>query len=360
MRRGLVFSKYDTRAATTRQRFVQAIPSLAQADITIDIAPLFGNRYLDQFLSHGKRSAYQVVLAYAARLRALLTRNDYDFLWVHCELFPYLPGIFESLVTATKKPVIYDYDDAIFHQYDLHRSPLVRAVLGKKLQSLLRHADIAFCGNKYLQVYAENYCKRTEIIPTTVDVNLYQPLATPRLRATPVLGWIGSPSTWHYCQPLMAVCSSFLDAERLSMLVVGAEHTATPRHGIEFRTWQEESEIRDLQAMDIGIMPIPDEPWARGKCGYKLIQYMACGLPVIASPVGVNCEIVQHGVNGFLAATQDEWREAMEKLATDATLRQRMGAAGRITVEQHYSIQYYGPRIAQLMDEVLTSRQPRA
>lgn len=353
MKRGLVFSKYDTRAASTRQRFVQAMPYLALKNITVDIAPLFGNQYLDQLFTQGKRSSSAVLQAYATRFYTLLTRNNYDFFWVHCELFPYLPGMFESLVGMAKKPIIYDYDDAIFHQYDQHRDPVVRAMLGNKLQLLLKRSNMAFCGNAYLAAYAEKYCKRTEIIPTTVDITLYQPIVSKTLREVPMLGWIGSPSTWRYCQPLMDIFSSFIKENTLTMLAVGAEHAATPRTGMEFRHWQEETEVRDIQSMDIGIMPIPDEPWARGKCGYKLIQYMACGLPVIASPVGVNREIVQHGVNGFLASTENEWRETINTLACDSALRQRMGLAGRAIVEQRYSIQQYGPRIAQLINEIV-------
>ena len=116
--------------------------------------------------------------------------------------------------------------------------------------------------------------------------------------------------------------------------------------------WTQEGEVPFLQTLDVGIMPLTDTPWARGKCGYKLIQYMACGLPVVASPVGVNRDIVEHGVNGFLAETDAEWRSAIETLLADGELRRRMGAAGRRKVEEHYSLQVWGPRVAQMLRSV--------
>jgi len=356
MKRGIVFSKYGTLAATTRQRFVQAVPYLNEAGIDIDIHPLFDNAYLEQMFSKGERSKTAVCDAYLKRFLDLFRCNTYDFVWVHCELFPYLPGAAEALIGLTKKPVIFDYDDAIFHQYDQHTNGLVRTFLGRKLAPLLRRSDLAFCGNAYLQTYAAQYCKHSEIIPTTVDVNAYIPTAAKTANTVPVLGWIGSPSTWKYMAPLSETLRSLVAAKKLSVLIVGANHAADTHLPFEFRPWAEDREIADVQQMDIGIMPIPDEPWARGKCGYKLIQYMACGIPVIASPVGVNTQIVQHGVNGFLASNDTEWRDAITQLLGDAELRERMGKAGRATIEERYSIQRHGPHMAKLIQELLANQ----
>lgn len=352
MKRGLVFAKYDTMAATTRQRFAQAIPYLYETGIEIDICPLFNNAYLEQLFTHGKRSRWKIILAYAARSVSLLRCRNYDFLWVQYEMFPYLPGSLELLIRLAGKPIIYDIDDALFHQYDQHPNALLRRLLGRKLQPLLRSCDLAFCGNAYLLAYVSPFCPRSEIIPTTVDTDIYFPVEKPPVQ-TPVLGWIGSPSTWNYCLPLADIFSAFVRTGQLDMLVIGAGHAASAQHPFTFRDWVEEREVEDVQQMNIGIMPIPDAPWARGKCGYKLIQYMACGVPVIASPVGVNCEIVEHGVNGFLASTPQEWRAAIERLLGDAALRQRMGQAGRTRVEQRYSIQQIGPRMAQLISGIV-------
>lgn len=352
MKRGLVFAKYSTLAASTRQRIVQAIPYLEQAGLSVDIHPLFDNDYLGRLFSGQNRPASGVALAYAKRVADLFDTRDHDFLWVHCELFPYLPGFMERLIGISGKPVIFDYDDAIFHQYDQHPNAVVRALLGNKLAPLLRRTDIAFCGNAYLRAYADRHCGRTEIIPTTVDTSLYMPRGAGAAGAPVTVGWIGSPSTWRYCEALTGVLEDYASLAGRAVLIVGAQHAGSGASSFEFRNWSEASEITDIQRMDIGIMPVPDEPWARGKCGYKLIQYMACGVPVVASPVGVNREIVEHGVNGFLATTDDEWRHALGMLAADAPLRAAMGRAGRAKVESHYSIQRYGPIMAGLINSL--------
>ncbi len=152
--------------------------------------------------------------------------------------------------------------------------------------------------------------------------------------------------------PMMPILASVSEAEGARIAAVGAGKAAPPHPLLDIQLWSEDTEVARRQDMDIGIMPLTDTPWARGKCGYKLIQYMACGLPVIASPVGVNAEIVEHGVNGFLATTEAEWREALVTLLRDPELRRKMGAEGRRKVEAQYSLQVWGPRVAMMLKEV--------
>lgn len=347
--RGLVFAKYGDRAASTRQRFVQFAPYLAEQQITLEIAPLFNNAYLENLFLRGKRSMWQTLVRYLHRIGQLYAARNYDFVVVQYELFPYLPGFTEMLIRLTGKPVLYDIDDAIFHQYDAHTHPLVRRLLGKKLVPLLRWVDLAVCGNTYLAHYVARYAKRVEIIPTTIDMTLYQPAPANHSLSKLMLGWIGSPSTWEYFRHLHPLLAEIVPQLGVEFLVIGAEHAADRSYPFTYRTWEESREVADIQAMDIGIMPLPDADWARGKCGYKLIQYMACGLPVVASPVGVNTDIVEHGVNGFLATTDAEWRTALETLTSDAELRKRMGAAGRARVEQAFATSHHGRRLAQTL-----------
>jgi len=164
------------------------------------------------------------------------------------------------------------------------------------------------------------------------------------------VGWIGTPETWaSFAEKFSSWIAEVARQESVIFRVIGAE--ATPRRdgAFEFLPWSEEAEISLIKGMDIGLMPLPDTPWTRGKCGYKLIQYMACSLPVIASPVGVNRDIVEHGVNGFLATSEDEWRASLLALIRDPKLRLRMGEAGLKKVEKSYSLQTQGPRMAQLL-----------
>lgn len=343
----LAFLKYGSLAASTRQRLVQYEPSLAGAGIEVEYLPLLDNDHLRRLAAGRKASPTVTARRYVHRMYQLLTRRDFDLLWVHCELFPYLPGLFERLAAATGKPIVFDYDDAIFHMYDSSGNPVVRALLGRKLQPLLKRASLCCCGNRYLLDYASRFSPDTMLLPTVVDTEIYRP-AEPRPPSAPVtIGWIGSPSTWPYVRPLLPLLRELAETGGVRVRVVGAGPGARADAfpGLDLVEWCEESEVDEVRAMDIGIMPLPDDIWARGKCGYKLIQYMACALPVVASPVGVNCEIIAPGDNGFLADGEQEWRDALVRLIDDAELRRTYGAAGRRRVEELYSLQVHAPRL---------------
>lgn len=347
----LALMKYGSLAASTRQRLVQYEPFLANHGITVEHRALLGNDHMTRLAQGRRASLMSTARGYAWRLVDLVTRSDHDVIWVHKELFPYLPGIFERLARASGKPVVYDFDDAIFHQYDTHRSPIVRALLARKLKPILSHASAAIAGNQYLADYAAQYCPNTVVIPTVVDSDRYRPgPATDGERVT--IGWIGSPSTWTYVIPYLPMLTELAAREDVAVRVVGAGPRADGLAGVESIAWREATEIAEVQRMDIGIMPLPDEEWARGKCGFKLIQYMACGLPVIASPVGVNGEIVEHGVNGFLASSPEEWRTALTRLIEDPALRRRMGDAGRERAVERYSLAAHAPRLLALLQAI--------
>lgn len=350
----IAFTKYGDRAASTRQRLLQYIPSLKHAGIEMELSTLLDNKYISAVFDGRNAKKSEIVYSYMFRLCQLIMRRDYDAIWVHCEFFPYFPGFFEWLAFTSKKPVIYDFDDAIFHQYDHHSNTLVRRVLGGKLKPLLTGAAACICGNAYLRDYAARFCERSVIIPTVLDVEIYRPAMPAEYGGRPVaVGWIGSPSTWSYVEPYVPALRSFARHHSASIRAVGAGRQAKPYPEVQFIDWSEDTEVAEIHAMDIGIMPLPDEPWARGKCGYKLIQYMACGLPVIASPVGVNSHIVVHGENGFLASTEAEWLDALTRLAADPALRRRMGLAGRARVEAEFSLQVHAPRMVDLIRSVV-------
>ncbi len=348
----LAFMKYGSMAASTRQRLSQYEPILKAARIEVEQLPLLTNAHMEN-IAEGRKPSYRSVVArYMQRLYELVTRRDFDVLWVHCELFPHMPGFLERLAFASGKPVVFDYDDAIFHMYDEHRNYAVRALLAQKLRVLLRKASLCCCGNAYLRRYAAQYNENSVILPTVVDTTIYQP-ARRRDRQKLVIGWIGSPSTWKYVAPLLPLLKDLCSKHQVVFRAIGAGPANNVRFdGLELKRWQEENEVRDVQDMDIGIMPLPDESWARGKCGYKLIQYMACGLPVVASPVGVNEEIVQPGENGFLATDLNDWRLALERLIADAEMRARYGLNGRKRVEQNYSLQVTGSRLVKLLRQL--------
>ena len=357
--RVLALTKYDMLAASSRQRFRQYQPALEAAGITIDYAPLLGDDHVAGLVDGRRLSKWRVVRAYAHRMATLLRASDYDALWVHYELFPYLPGLFERLVCLHHQPIIVDLDDAIFHNYDQARSPLVRLLLGRKLEPLLRAADTCCCGNAYLMHYAETFCPRSIVVPTVVDTDSYVPYPFRAERAL-TIGWIGSPTTYSNLRYLLPLLHEIVSRHGVRVRIIGAG-TAAERdrfYGLDLVEWSEATEITDVQAMDIGVMPLVDQAFQRGKSGYKLIQYMACGLPVVASPVGVNSEIVEAGVNGFLATTIDEWQSALEQLIADAGLRQRMGNAGRHRAVERYSLQSQAPVLVDLFRSIGALNRP--
>jgi glycosyltransferase involved in cell wall biosynthesis len=163
------------------------------------------------------------------------------------------------------------------------------------------------------------------------------------------IGWIGAPVTAPYLTLVQSVLAKVCQHGDVRVVIVGAQHVQLSGVPVETRAWSEETEVKEIQSFDVGIMPLPDEPWERGKCGYKIIQYMACGKPAVASPVGVNQRIIADGVDGFLAATPAQWMQALRTLHHDHGLRARMGKAAQRKVEKEYSLQVTAPRLAALL-----------
>ena len=354
----LALMKYGARAASTRQRLLQFVPDLKCSGVEVEVSALLDDEYLARLANGNRTSRPDIAMAYLRRVLAIWRIRSFDAVWVHYEAFPYLPAAFERIVALSGRPIIYDYDDAIFHQYDAHKNGMVRWLLGKKLVPLLRRASICICGNAYIREYSAQYCSNTIVIPTVVDTDVYRPVPEKSEQVLTV-GWIGSPSTWSYVEPLLPEILPCIAAAGAIFKVVGAGPRAKGVPGVEAIDWTEESEVRDVQSFDIGIMPLPDEQWARGKCGYKLIQYMACGIPVIASPVGVNAEIVEEGENGYLVQNSADWRTALKTLLADATLRKNLGKKGRLRVIERYSLQSQAPRLLAVLSQ-LTKQSRRA
>lgn len=349
--RVLAFTRYDRTAASTRVRLLQYIPALSEAGIEVEHHALLGDDYVRGLTTGESFPKWRIAAAYGERFRQLLSARDYDVLWVYAELFPFLPAAFERIAFRSGKPLIYDFDDAFFHHYDDHAKPAVRRVLGGKLAALMGGAYACCCGNAYLQNYAARYCARSIVLPTVVDTDVYTPAqeaGTGSRRVT--IGWIGSPSTWVLVREYLGLLSELCRDHDVEVRVVGAGRAGEADRfpGLTLIDWSEETEVAEVRAIDIGIMPVWDGAFQRGKSGYKLIQYMACGLPVVASPVGVNEEIVQPE-SGFLVRSIPEWREALTKLIRDPALRRRMGAVGRRRAAEHYSLAAHAPRFRDLI-----------
>ncbi|MGF1549990.1 MAG: glycosyltransferase family 4 protein [Sphingomonadaceae bacterium] len=346
--RVLALTRYTRLGASSRLRSYQYMPLLREAGIALEPMPFFDDDYIEKLYATGSRPLPGRY--YLRRFRTLRGARGYDAIWLEKEALPWLPYVVERRLLPEEVPLIIDYDDAIFHRYDGHRSGAVRALLGGKIDRLMARADLVVAGNRYLAERAEKArARRVEIVPTVVDPRRYYEAPRPRRRDKPRVGWIGSPSTAPYLAGIAAELMP-LAAEGLAEFVaIGAR--ADQLAGGPFRplAWSEEEEAKLLAELDIGIMPLPDSPWERGKCGYKIIQYMASGLPVIASPVGANRDILRDGVSGFFAGDERGWAEILRMLLSDADLRWRMGRAGRERVEARYSLTVQAPRLAGLL-----------
>lgn len=337
----LALTKYGRAAASPRQRLLQFLPRLSQAGFEVRWQPLLGDDYVRHLATGRGYSKAAVLRAYLRRLRLLATSGRYDLIWVSSELFPFLPSPFERLALRSGTPVVFDCDDALFHLYE-RRGPLLR----RKLDPLIAGARLCCCGSAYLAAYAQRLCEDVRIIPTVVDTAAYRPRdPTSAEPEPPLIGWIGSPTTWPNVRPLLPLLEELVRSGQARVRAIGAGATAAADlfPGLELAEWTEADEVEEVRRMDIGIMPLLDLPFHRGKCGYKLIQYMACGLPAVASPVGVNVDIVEHGRTGFLARDTDEWRWALLQLLENPRLRSTMGAEGRRRVEADYSLAAVAP-----------------
>jgi glycosyltransferase involved in cell wall biosynthesis len=347
----LLLSRYGLLGASSRVRFLQYLPYLESEGVEVTVEPLLSDVYLRALYS-GRSRFREVFNGYKRRVIALLNVRQFDVVIVEKELFPFMPAFAERFLEAMGAPYVVDYDDALFHRYDCHANRWVRRLLGRKIDSVMCHSKVVIAGNQYLAARAHRArAQKVEIIPTVIDAKRYK-LKQKEGGGIPIIGWIGTPQTSQYLQPLLPVFEAIQQDMPVRFVAVGARAEDFEGTPVETWPWSEETEVASIQEFDIGIMPLQDSPWERGKCGYKLIQYMACGLPVVASPVGVNCEIVTPEKNGLLAGSLDEWGNALRHLVSaDSLASNNMGAAGRALIERRYSLQVQGPRLLQILQD---------
>ncbi|MEZ4677695.1 MAG: glycosyltransferase family 4 protein [Caldilineaceae bacterium] len=261
--------------------------------------------------------------------------------------------LLERLTAQLGCPVIYDFDDAIY----LPRSSKANRWVSwlkqpGKTADIVRLSKHVIVGNRVLHEYAAQYNSTVTIIPSSVDMATYtmRPQSSPST-APVTIGWVGSGTNLEYLEALAPILQTIGETFAVQVRIVGGT-VALPGVMVTCQPWRLTREIADLHSFDIGIMPLSDDPWTRGKGGFKAIQYMGVGLPVVASPVGINTEIITHGVNGFLADTPAEWQQALATLVRDATLRCELGRAGRATVAAHYSTQVNAPKLLEVIQSV--------
>lgn len=331
-----------------RFRLEQWEPWLQREGIQITWSPFSdatASRLMQQ-PGHLAAKVRNVGAALARRLREAWAARGFDLVYVFREGALFGPALAERVLAWSGVPFVFDFDDAVWVRYLSPANAYLSYLrFPGKTAALCRMARHVLAGNAYLRDYALRYNGRVTVVPTTIDAEKYRP--QPRAAATPpVIGWTGSYSTEQYLALVRPALSRLARRRSFRVVVVGGGRFAADGVAVEHRPWRAASETSDLAGFDVGLMPLPDAEWERGKCGLKALQYMALGVPTIVSPVGVNAEIVSHGENGLVARTDGEWEEALDRLLADAALRARLGSAGRATVERSYSAAVHAPRVA--------------
>lgn len=343
--------KYHRDGSSSRLRFYQYAETDPFSEFSIDVFPLYGKRYIHDLYARGKRCKFGVAGAYLRRFFLLGKLLRYDVVWLEKEFFPRLPATAEWVLSRLGMRYIVDYDDATFHDYDLSPNRVYRTLMRRKIDRVMSYSRAVICGNAYIQERANaSGAPDTCVVPTVVDLGKY--LLPENDNAVLTVGWIGTPPTEKYLEIVKRPVSKLLEKVSGRLLLVGVSERAREHFegvSLTIKPWEEARETEYISQMDIGIMPLKDEPWERGKCGFKLLQYMAAGKPVVASPVGVNSDIVEGSGCGYLARTEEDWFNGLYRLARDAELRKILGAQGRKAVEQRYSLESQAERLAEII-----------
>jgi len=336
-----------------RYRIEQWEPHLRKEGIRIEYAPFLGPEDDGLLQRRGKvgRKAGILLSSLARRVRLAARASGYDLVYLFRESAHIGPAIVERVLAARRIPYVFDFDDAVWVRYVSPANSYFSFLrFPGKTATTCRKARQVMAGNGFLGAYARRYNERVTVVPTTIDTEAYRLLPS-RTQGTPVIGWTGSHSTARYLEIIRPALERLRRRVTFKMVVVGATGFAASGVEVEHRPWRSASEVEDLSDFDVGVMPLADTDWERGKCALKALQYMALGIPPVVSPVGVNVEVVEEGRTGRFARSSEEWEDALSTLLTDPELRRRLGAAARTRVEAAFSARAHAPRVSQIFKE---------
>jgi glycosyltransferase involved in cell wall biosynthesis len=357
----LALSPIPEEGAGCRFRISQYLPALRDAGFDVTVSSFYTTEFFRLVYQHGRygrKAASFLGLAWR-RIRELAQLRHYDLVFLYREAIPLGPPIIERLIARRGLPIVYDFDDAIFLPAVSDANRAIAFLKNpSRTRTIVRHSTRVVVGNEFLAAYARQFNPAVTVIPTAVDTDRFVPASpAPRADGKLVVGWIGSPTTFAYLEGLTDVLRAVSETHPFALRVSGAgRHVDFPGLDVEEQPWSLANEVALFNTCDVGVYPLTDDDWARGKCGFKAIQFMACGVPVVAAAVGVNREIIEDGVNGFLASTPAEWREKLHRLLTDGALRARFRAAGRRTIEERYSLRVTAPQLIAQFRGALASR----
>lgn len=361
----IVPSIYDT-SPGQRYRIEQWEPLLRKHGVEITYAPFESEELHSLIYKPGnmRRKLSLVAESTSRRYATMKSVKDFDAVYVFREAALLGPPFFERWIYRSGVPMVFDFDDAVFVSY---RSPtngyLSYLKFASKTKSICRMSAHVMAGNPYLAEYARQVNPNVTIVPTTIDTDKYPVVEKGNETGIPIIGWTGSFSTVQHLDTLRSALQRLAKETKFRLRVIGTPSYKLDGVDVEAMQWRAATEVEDLEAIDIGIMPLPDDNWSKGKCGLKALQFMALGIPTVCSPVGVNKDIIQDGENGFLAGSEDEWNDKLGRLLHSAELRRQLGHAGRRTVEEKYSANVQAPRVFELLRSVVADagreREPK-
>jgi glycosyltransferase involved in cell wall biosynthesis len=342
-------------APSQRFRIEQWAPYISEAGISVVLDP-FADEELTSLLQRPGRNLRKALLTLGAlRRRALQAANlpPGQLVFLHRAACLAGPPVVERWLKHRGHPIVYDFDDAIYllHTAAANR-PLAWLKQAGKTATICRLSDHVVVGNGHLAGWGRRHNPAVTIVPSSIDTDLYRPHPERAASQRLVVGWMGSSTSQTYLEafgPMLQALTSSLPVE---LRVISNRRPALPEVPLTWRPWSAETEVADLAELDVGIMPLPDEEWALGKCALKALQYMALAVPTVASAVGANREVIEQGVNGFLASSTEEWVECIGGLAANLELRHCIGRAGRRTVEERFSMRRSAAAMAEVLRQV--------
>jgi glycosyltransferase involved in cell wall biosynthesis len=292
--------------------------------------------------------------AFFKRLSLLYKIPKYDIIFIHREVTHVGPPVFEWIFAKIyRKKIIYDYDDAIWKLNYSHKNPIVKYFKATwKVKYICKWAKVVSCGNQYLADYAKQFNSNVVVIPTTIDMNYHKAKEIHVQKTKLNIGWTGTLTTLKQINLIVDILKKIENEFDIDILIISNEEPQLDLKSLKYIAWNKTTEIEDLQKIDIGIMPLYDTEWEKGKCGFKGLQYMALAIPTIMSPVGVNPEIINDGYNGYLANSNGEWYDKIKLLINDEELRKEIGLKGQETIKQRYSTEANTSKYLDLLNSV--------
>lgn len=339
----LFLVQYPIEGACNRYRVNQYIPYLRKNNFDLRIRSFIVSKLYNKLYNNTQKKQKPIskfidfTKCSINRAFDLIRSLKYDVIFIHRECFPLGPPIMEFILSKILlKPIIYDFDDALFLKEKNPQTIFPSLKNPNKFKKIIKLADYVIAGNKYLNKYASRFNQNVITIPTSIETKKFKPAKKKENKI--IIGWIGSYSTIKYVLEIQDVFKELAKKYDFELKIVGAgKKIEIPGVKVINKKWSLNNEIEDFQGLTIGVYPVSHNTWSLGKCGFKAIQYMATGVPVVASPIGVNKDIIKDGKNGFLAKNKQEWIKKLSKLIENKKLRERFASAGRKTIEKEYA-----------------------